>query len=88
MSLHNIFSVCDNVMITVSHPEIIILRTNTTNIRTLIITDTRPVHPFLMPIVLWDLIAVVVLATGTHQQNQQRSQQQTMLDSCPVVMMM
>ena len=74
-------------MITVPYPEIIILRTNTTNIHTLIITDgtdTRPVHPFLMPIVLWDLIAVVVLASGTHQQNQQ----QTMLDSCLVVMMM
>ena len=78
MSLHNIFSVCDNVMITVPYPEIIIHRTNTTNIHTL------TVHPFLMPIVLWDLIAVVVLASGTHQQNQQ----QTMLDSCPVVMMM
>ena len=63
-------------MITVSHPEIIILRTNTTNIHTLIITDgtdTRPVHPFLMPIVLWDLMALVVLVSGTHQQNQQRS---------------
>ena len=74
----------DNVMITVPYPEIIIHRTNTTNIHTLIITHTRPVHPFLMPIVLWDLIAVVVLASGTHQQNQQ----QTMLDSCLVVMMM
>ena len=63
-------------MITVSQPKTIILRTNTTNIHTLIITggtDTCPVHPFLMPIVLWDLMAVVVLVSGTHQQNQQRS---------------